>query len=418
FLFIPVFFRLNCTTIYEFLRHRFGPATRYTASVFFFVTRLIASGIRLYVAAMAVAIIFGWYRTGQSDKTGIILAIAVFSFIGIAFIAFGGIKAVIWTNVLQAGVFILGGAATVGYLYWRIDGGLAVVLDTARDAGRLEVFNWSWDADDPNMFWLMALNGFFVSLAVFGTDHDMMQRLLTVKSRRASQRSLLATIVVALPTVTLFLAVGTLLFVFYHQNPSLAVPPGNRLDEAFPNFIAAVMPPVLKGLLLLTVVMASIDSPLGSLSASFVTDIYRPLIRRDAPERHYLLVSRLSVVGFGVLLGLLAIAASGLDRLLWTAFAILGITGGSLLGIFLLGLLTRRGRDKPNAVVMIANAALMTLLYVLIQLGKLPIGWTWLIVIGTGLTFVAAAVPASRVRPTDSNDYGFPVGDAPGDDDA
>lgn len=405
FLFIPVFYKFDCTTIYEFLRHRFGPATHYAASIFFFITRLLASAVRLFVAAMGTAVILGWSIEGEDSRTGIIAAIMVFSLVGIVFIAYGGIKAVVWTNVLQALVFIGGGAATVIYLFGRIDGGMDAVIETAGAAGRLSVLNLSSHWTDGTMMLAMALNGYLVSLTVFGTDHDLMQRLLTVKTRQASQRSMLATIFVALPTVTLFLCIGTLLFVFYQQNPHLPRPIDDQ-DRVLPNFVATVMPHGLRGLLLLTILMASIDSPLGSLSASFVTDIYRPLIRSDADERHYLWVSRVSVVVFGVVLALLAYLAIFARARLWVAFQILGVTGGSLLGAFLLGLLTKRQGDRGNAIAMVCSAGTMAGLLALISTGRISLGWTWLILIGTAMTFVMAWMLGYKDGPPRR---GFPV---------
>ena len=399
FLFIPAFYRFDCTTIYEFLRHRFGPATQYCASSMFFVTRLMASGVRLYAAALGTAVIIGWMHGAAADdesglaqtavlshdRPALLLTIAVFTLVGIGFIAFGGIKAVVWTNVVQALVFIAGGVATVVYLCSRLDGGVLAAIRPALDAGKLRVVDRSFHFADSKALLALVFSGFFTSLAVFGTDQDLMQRLLTVETRRASQRSLLATIAVGLPTVCVFLLVGTLLFVFFEQHTDLPRPADS--ERILPYFVNACMPPVLKGLLLLTVLMASIDSPLGSLAASFVTDIYRPLLCRGADERHYLLVSRCSVAAFGVILGGLAYAASYLREILWVAFQVFSVTGGSLLGVFLLGLLTNRRGDRGNVAAMIASAIGMAVLMALIQFGQVRLGWTWLIVLGTAATF-------------------------------
>jgi Na+/proline symporter len=126
---------------------------------------------------------------------------------------------------------------------------------------------------------------------------------------------------------------------------------------------------------------------LSSLSASFVTDIYRPLIRKGASERHYLWVSRLGVVGFAVVLASLALACKPLDQILWVAFQVLAVTGGSTLGVFLLGLLTKRRANRANVLAMITSAVAMAVLLYLCQTGYVPLGWTWLIAIGTALTF-------------------------------
>src|SRR2546425_3203381 len=311
YLFIPAFYRFDCTTIYEFLRHRFGPASQVTGSIFFFITRLLGSGVRLMAAALAVAVLVGW---------PLWVTIALFTVVSIAYIGLGGVKAVVWTNVFQASTFLIGGALTVGFLAVSTEGGLGAMLGTAAEAGRLSVINWGpvpgapdfWPRvlTDPNIVWLAVLNGFVGSMAAFGTDHDLMQRLLTVETRGESQKTLSLTPLGTLLTLIIYLGLGSALYTFYAQHPALPVP---RPDEILPHFVQQVMPDALRGLMLSAIVLASIDSPLGSLSASFVTDIYRPLLARGRSERHYLFVSRVSVVLFGVVLGLLAHAFSSFD---------------------------------------------------------------------------------------------------------
>jgi Na+/proline symporter len=261
-------------------------------------------------------------------------------------------------------------------------------------AGRLDVVDWGpapgapdfWRRvlTQPNIVWVAVLNGFVGSMAAFGTDHDLMQRLLTVETRGESQRTLAITPLGTLVTLAIYLGLGAGLFTYYAQHPGLAVP---RPDEILPHFVQHEVPAVLRGLMLSAIVLASIDSPLGSLSASFVTDIYRPLLVPDRSERHYLFVSRAAVVGFGLGLGALAYAFSFFDKILWLAFKIAGVTFGSLLGVFLLGLLTRRPvSDRANVVSMIVMAAVNFALLVLSETKVLPFAWSWLVILGTAGT--------------------------------
>jgi SSS family solute:Na+ symporter len=388
FLFIPAFYRFNCTTIYEFLLFRFGQASQVTSSIFFFITRLLGSGVRLMAAALAVAVLIGWPLWAT---------ITLFTVVSIAYIGLGGVKAVVWTNVFQASMFLVGGALTVGFLFWRIDGGVGAMLGTAAEAGRLSVINWGpapgapdfWHRvlTDPNIFWLAILNGFVGSMAAFGTDFDLMQRLLTVETGGESQRTLSLTPLGTLVTLLLYLAIGAGLFTYYAQHPGVSLP---RPDEIFPYFIRTVMPVVLRGVMLTAIVLASIDSPLGSLSASFVTDIYRPLIAPGRTDRHYLLVPRVAVVGFGLALAALAWGFSFFDKILWLAFKIAGVTFGSLLGVFLLGLLTRLRANHANVVAMIVMAVVNLVLLVLSEAGVIAFAWSWLVILGTLGTMVLA----------------------------
>src|SRR6266542_4867873 len=392
FLFIPAFYRYDCTTIYEFLLFRFGQASQVTGSVFFFITRLLGSGVRLMAAALAVAVLVGWPLWAT---------ITLFTTVSIAYIALGGVKAVIWTNVFQAATFLIGGALTVAFLAWRIDGGLGAMLGTAAEAGRLSVINWGpapgapdfWHRvlTDPNIFWLAILNGFIGSMAAFGTDHDLMQRLLTVETRGESQRTLSLTPIGTLVTLLLYLAIGAGLFTFYAQHPGVTLP---RPDEIFPFFIRTAMPVILRGIMLTAIVLASIDSPLGSLAASFVTDIYRPLLVPGKTERHYVSVSRAAVIVFGLILAALAYGFSFFDRFLWLAFKIAGVTFGSLLGVFLLGLATRVRANRANVAAMVIMALVNLALLVLAETGRLALGWSWLVILGTVGTMALASVLA------------------------
>jgi SSS family transporter len=386
YLFIPAFYKYDCTTIYEFLRHRFGPGTQYTASVFFFVTRLLASGVRLMAACVAVKVLLGW---------PLMPVIALFTLVSVVYIGFGGIKAVIWTNVLQALTFLAAGVATLFFLYNGIEGGLGAVLDVAGPAGRLDLWNWGpalSDPDrlskffkDPNIVWIAVLNGFFMSMAAFGTDQELMQRLLTVETRAASQRSMIYTIGASLVTLVVFISVGTGLYVWYAQHPSAPLPA--KLDEIYPHFAVSQMPALLRGLVLSAIVMASIDSPLASLTSSFVTDIYRPLIKADGDEAHYMRLSRACVLVFGLILGGLAYGFSFFDKMLWLAFKVGGVTFGSLLGVFLYGLLTERHADRANTAAMVAMAAVNFGLLLAMEYKYIALGWSWLIILGTFGTF-------------------------------
>ena len=237
-LFIPAFYHYNCSSIYEFLNYRFGPHTQTTASIFFFITRLLASGVRLMAASLAVSVLIGWH---------ILPTILLFSVVSMIYIAWGGIKAVIWTNVIQALTFILGGTITILFLLYQIEGGLSSVIQIAGDAGRLHVFNWGPSGTetqgialikkwlmDPNIFWIATLNGLFGSMAAFGTDQELMQRLLTVETRNKSQKTMMLTTLGSFAVLMIYLSIGSCLFAFYAQHSSIVLP--EKMDKIFPFF--------------------------------------------------------------------------------------------------------------------------------------------------------------------------------------
>ena len=209
-------------------------------------------------------------------------------------------------------------------------------------------------------------------MAAFGTDQEIMQRLLTVETRRESQKTMLLTPIGSFLVMFIFLIIGACLYAFYAQHPGLPLPA--KLDKIFPHFIEQTMPPFMRGLMLAAIVMASIDSPLGSLTSSFVTDIYRPVIFKSGTERHYLLVSRVCVVVFGIILGFIAYFFSHFEKFLWLAFKIGGVTYGSLLGVFLLGLLTTRRCNRVNVVAMTLSALGMLVLLILSEKQHIPPG--------------------------------------------
>jgi solute:Na+ symporter, SSS family len=376
FLFIPVFYKYNCTSIYEFLRHRFGPETQYAGSIFFFITRLIASGVRLYAACLGIGIILGW---------SLAQTLLVFTVVSIIFISFGGIKAVVWAGAYQTTIFFLAGIALLFYLWLHTEGGLSAAWQIAGKAGRLSVFKFDFNLNDPTTFWAGTVNAFFIGLAVFGTDQELMQRLLTVRTRKTSQKTILFTILAAFPILCIYLGIGTLLYVFYRQNPGALQP--DKAKEVLSHFTANFLPVGLKGLILSAIILASIDSPLSSLSSSFVMDIYRPLIKKNAIEKHYLFISRIGVIAFGLILAIVALVCESVENILWFAFQIFSLTGGATLGVFLLGVLTKRKINAGNVAAMIISTLCMMVLLLLSHKGYTKLAWSWLIVAGTVMTF-------------------------------
>ena len=221
YLLLPAFYGSSVTTVYQYLGERFGPATRTTASLLFFVSRLLGSGIRLLAASLAISVVFGW------DLNSVILGAAA---VAVAYTAVGGIKAIIWTDAFQTLVFLGGAVVVVVFLLGHLPGGPQEALALARDQGKLQVFHFqgSWNGD--KLFWVLMIHATLQNMAALGTDQDLTQRMLTCPDLKRGQRSLLVNAVIGLPTVCLFLLIGSLLYLYYQANPDLK-PPTDVLDH-------------------------------------------------------------------------------------------------------------------------------------------------------------------------------------------
>lgn len=409
--FIGMFYQANCLSIYEYLRERFGSGTQYTASIYFLVTRILASGVRLMIAATGFAVIlnvpFGW-------------SLLLFGGITLGYTVIGGIRSVIWTDCLQAVIFIAAGLA--GALWLVEHTGPAYLWESALAAGKFELIRWQPQGEGPLAWfndsqWLVTamLFGFFSTVAALGTDQDMAQRLLSSKTSRLARRSLIVSGFVALPVAALFLFVGVSLFAWFQAHPDpdfptrmvdgLAVPDG---DKAFSYFMTTGIPAWLRGLLLtgvLAAAMSSLDSAMAALSTSAVRDLIQPLWKKPVSAARWLWISRGFTVLFAAILLLVAWSLRDSGKFLWLAFKITSLTYGSLLGVFLLGRFSRRGSDQGNIIAMVAGTGVATLGLWLIESGRLPLAWTWLLLIGAATTLIVGAFYPQKPSPADSGEF-------------
>lgn len=390
FVFVGAFYAVNSLTIYDYLSKRFGGGTRYTATVFFIVTRLLASAVRLMIAVTGISLIL---------NTPFWICLSVFTLVAIIYSGSGGIKGIIWTDVLQAIIFITCGIVLVSYVGYSI--GWSPIFEIGAEHGRFEIFRVSAEDSEPmdwlndsKFLWVAIMFGFLSTAAAFGTDQDMTQRILTCRDVKSARRSVLLSGFISIPIAALFLFVGIALFAFYQVNGEATLPikllsDGSTqvvADKVFPHFIASELPPGLRGLLLVGVLaaaMSSLDSTMGALSSSALVDLYRPIFKKDLDDRQGLIISKVLVVCFGLILALIAYALKDAEGFLWLTFQIASVTYGALLGVFLLGIVTKRGSDYGNCIAMLSAAALCVTLLTLIKLEYIQLGWSWLILIGT-----------------------------------
>ncbi len=393
-LLLPAFYQARVTTIYEYLGRRFGRWTQTATAGLFIASRLIGSGLRLLIAGSAISVVFGW------DRTAVIIGCAG---IAVAYTFAGGIKAIIWTDALQALIFMAGALTAVVFLATNTPGGASGVMTAAAESDKLRVFNFAWNLNDPGVFWLLTLSATFTTMAALGADQDLTQRMLTCTDVKQARRSLWFNAFAGLPIVCTFLAIGTLLFVFLTAHPEFAPAGDQQTDVVFPHVIAQAVPTGLglKGLLVVAILacaMSSLDSALGALSSSAVADFYRPMMGGRTDERTELRLARGLVLVFGVALAWIALAFAGQDGLLWEVFRWAGLVLGAMLGVFLLGVLTQnRGHDLVNVAVMLASVRVLMFIRDLRDDDGRGPAWPWWVVIGTGITFgVGVCFPRRR----------------------
>lgn len=397
--FLGAFYQAQCFSIYEYLRQRFGECSHYTASIYFLITRLLASGVRLMIAATGVSVIM---------DVSLWICLLVFAVLTIIYTATGGIKAVIWTDCIQGVVFISAGIAVLWFVLKQL--GWELFISTAGEAGRLEVFRFQVpDSDniwttisDPQWFWIAVLFGFVSSAAAFGCDQDSTQRMLSCKDARRARLSLVCSGFISIPIAFLFLMVGVALYVYFQIQPNAQLP--EEADKAFPFFIANELPTGMKGLLLagvLAAAMSSLDSAMAALGSSALVDLIRPLSRDRISVRGLLWFSRGLTILFAVLIVAIAWKLQDGGQFLWLAFQITSITYSGLLGVFLLGLLTRRGNDRLNLLAMIVGSVVVAVLLFLNSRGYSNIGWTWFLFLGTSMTFLVGCLGRGEVGKAD-----------------
>ncbi len=399
--FIEVYYRHGVVTVYEYLAKRFSSVVQVVCALFFSFGRTLASGARLYIAALAVATIIG------VPIPTVIVGIAV---VAIVYAVFGGLRAVVWTDAMQAVLFLAVACYVLLFIFWELDAwhSSVAMLDSAR---KLKMFDFQIDIfsaafwKNPYTFVGAIVGGFSLGVATHGTDQDMVQRMLACRTSKESKRALILAGLVEIPVALLFVSVGLALWLFY-QN---ATPPGSG-ESVFPFFIATELPSGIRGLLvaaILAAAMSSLDSALTALSAVSVTDIFVP-IRRGAAlsERQLLRLSRGISLFWGVVLAVAAVflaashqaivaevAADGdlgrTSELLTLALGIMALFYGPVLGVFLTAIFTKRGSTTSILCGLFAGVLAVTCVRKALFF---ELGWTWHTVVGTLISFMVAAL--------------------------
>jgi SSS family solute:Na+ symporter len=433
-LFIPSYFRGELMTVYQLLERRFGVRIKMLAASLFVVMRNIADGIRLLLTAFVLAAVYTAFQPEANAETIVVASIILLGVVMIIFTYFGGMEAVIWVEVVQLGIYLVGAAMAALVLINAINGGWGQAMDLGRQYNKFSfidlgfrdtvyaftapftsrsfTFTLPIDLTKTYTLWAGLLGGCFLTMSTHGTDQYLVQRYLCTDKPRHAAAALLSSGGVVLGQFIGFLFIGVLLFAFYgpHTDPAyetlangVATLPSAGVfkavggDRVFPDFITKFMPSGLSGLVVAAIFAAALSSSLNSIAATAVNDLYKPF-RPKRDDKHYLRVSHWltlvwGIVQIGVALVVMRKNRSALDQ----ALSVASLINGPVLGVFLVGTFLRRVSEPPALIGMLASIVVM--LYVRFYT---PIGWTWYVLIGSVVTFVVAWLAGFAFPPATS----------------
>ena len=393
---LPRYYEREYFSPYDFMSDRLGPVVGRVTAGLFMVGGVLGQSVRVYATALVIELLTGW-SMGQS-----ILVITAFA---ILWTWMGGVAAVIWTDVVQFFVLSLGAICALFVIVTTLPEGWSTLQTSGSAAGKFELLDFTSDPRVVFTFWAALIALPFQGVAVYGTDHLFTQRLMCCRNACEARKALLWSVVgECIPALMLLVGVG--LFAFYNLyplEPSLAALVEDNGDRIFPVFILSEMPVGIKGLLIagiLSAAISSLDSILAALSQISVTMFYRPFIRPEQDEAHYLSVSKALVIFWGLLLAVTAWQLSqSKGDLISLAFSLTTYTLGPMLGLFILSLLSKRlhiGGIAPAVVISVLTVLLLNepeVFTAVIDHGHTAplMAWPWLFPIGT-LVCVALAI--------------------------
>lgn len=378
---LPAYYRGELSTAYQLLQSRFGTGARRFTSAIFMVTRLLADSVRLFATAIPLALITGlpyWQ------------SIAVIGVLTLIYTYFGGIKAVVWVDVAQMTLYLGGALAAAVALQALVPGGWGQVVASAADAGKLSTLDFSLDPSTPYTFWAGLVGGGFLSMASHGTDQLIVQRLLTCRDLRASQRALVGSGLAVIVQFVLFLGVGLGLWAFYQGRAF------ERSDEIFALFIIEQLPSGVTGLLIAGVfaaAMSSLSSSINSLASATAYDYWAPLAGAEGDDARILRAGKVFTLAWAGLLIAGAVVFIPLSRdtaAVEVALGIASLVYGGLLGAFALGIFTKRPGQGAAILGMAVGIGTVVVL-------REHMAWPWYALVGTAVTF-AAGVAAGSLR--------------------
>jgi len=402
---LPRYYEGQLVTAYALLEQRFGLATRRFTSIVFMVTRAMADAVRVFATAIPIALILGGTLRKEYAMPAAILILGLLT---VVYTYRGGMKAVVWTELLQAGVYILGGISAIVLLGRSVDGGWGEIIQQATAADKLQLLDFYTGFDRAHTVFAGLLGGAFLAMASHGADQMIVQRLLSSRSLKDAQRAIIGSGFVVFAQFTLFLMIGVGLFVFYQGRTFSAA------DTIFPTFILEQMPHGLIGLIVAAIVAATMSTHSGainSLAAATTHDIYLPLSKRSVDDPKTLKMGKMFSLfwGVGLTLAALLFREQGTPAVV-VALSIASFTYGGLLGGFFLGIFWARARQRDAISGMSVGIFVMSFIVFAKQIIKWfpgttdtlgpfgQIAWPWYVLIGTTIT-VTVGILSSFTHP-------------------
>ena len=385
---LPRYFAGDLVTAYALLETRFGPETRRFASIVFMVTRAMADSVRVFATAIPIALIMGPVLPREYLMPAAILVLGALT---IFYTWRGGMRAVVWTELLQAAIYVTGGICAVVLLGDAVSGGWSAILSSASAAGKLKAVSFYTGFDQPHTIFAGLIGGAFLAMASHGTDQLIVQRLLSAKSLRDAQRAIIGSGIAVFVQFALFLTVGLGLWALY-AGRTFATP-----DAIFPTFIVERMPHGLLGLIVAAIVAATMSTHSGainSLAAATTMDIWVPLTKRPVTDATTFRAGRLFALMWGVVLtGGALLYPESRTPVVVVALSIASFTYGALLGGFLLGIYNPRAKQRDAILGMSVGIVAMA---IVVFTPSFTIAWPWYVLIGTTITLFICTLSAMR----------------------
>lgn len=350
--YLPFFRRLKVTTAYEYLGKRFNPSVRLFGSAAFVLLQLGRMAIVLFLPAIALSAVSG---------INIYLSIVFMGVLSTVYTVLGGIEAVVWSDVLQVVVLMGGALLSLGTIVTSVEGGLEGLISTAAAHDKFHTFTWTGDWTTTAV-WVVLGGNLLANLVPYTADQTVMQRYLTTSDETQAAQSVWTNAVLTIPAAIVFFGLGTALFVFYEANPG-ALDPSLQTDAIFPLFIVQQLPVGVSGLLIAGIfaaAMSSLDSSMNSVATVAVTD-YHHWNPSATSEKERLRIARWITVGLGAMATAAGVLLATYEiRSLWELFLeYIGLFGGSLAGLFALGIFTQRGHGTGALVGAVCSAVIL-----------------------------------------------------------